>query len=289
MKKNLKLLSYLLLSLNLWGVYFGQKAANAFFPIINEPNQEELESTSIQIGKTALQLIQFGQNDEAIKLLKLAVKLNPLEDALWLSLAEAQIRSNQKKEGILSLNKAIELQPKKEAIYFTKASVHMNLKNPKKAIEIIKKGLSINENSERGYFLLGNARIILKEYKLALIAFEKASKINSNFWQSINNQGLILYELNKPKQAISRFKLALKISKDAEPMLALAVVQFTTNNKSVESINLAKNALKTNPKYVSTEYQGEQLWGQKLQKAAQILFKSKEMVKAVTEAKKKSQ
>ena len=34
---------------------------------INEPNQQELESTAIQIGKTAIQLIKFGQNKEAIK------------------------------------------------------------------------------------------------------------------------------------------------------------------------------------------------------------------------------
>ena len=70
--------------------------SSAFFPKINEPNQQELESTSIQIGKTALQLIQFGQNEEAIKLLKLAVNLNPNETDLWINLGEAQIRSNKK-------------------------------------------------------------------------------------------------------------------------------------------------------------------------------------------------
>ena len=72
-------------------------------------------------------------------------------------------------------------------------------------------------------------------------------------------------------------------------MLALAIALFSTNNNHNKSISLAKNALKLNPKYVSIDYQAKQLWGSKLQKAAQLLFKTKEMIKAVKEAKEKSQ
>ena len=204
MKRNIAIILYLLIGLNLFESFSTTKPSNAFFPRVNEPNEKELKSTSIQIGKTAVQLIQFGQNNEAIKLLKLAIKLNPNEYALWTSLAESQIRSNKKEEAILSLNKAIELNPKKESIHFTKASIYMNLNNPKKAIPIIKKGLSINKNSERGYFQLGNAEIMLKNYQSALIAFQRSSNINPNYWQSINNEGLILYELNKRKKALKK-------------------------------------------------------------------------------------
>ena len=59
--------------------------------------------------------------------------------------------------------------------------------------------------------------------------------------------------------------------------------------KSIESLNLAKKALNLNPKYVSKEYQKKQLWGKKLQKSAQLLFKNKEMKKVVKEALEKSQ
>ncbi|WP_269603880.1 tetratricopeptide repeat protein [Prochlorococcus marinus] len=263
--------------------------SSAFFPKINEPNQQELESTAIQIEKTAIQLIQFGQNEEAIRLLKLAIKLHPNEIALWTSLAEAQVRSNKNYEALSSLNQAIKLRPNEESIYLRKAYIYMNLNDPKNAKTSIKKGLSINKNNARGYFQLGNAEIMLNNYRLALIAFKKSSKINSNFWQSINNEGLVLYELNNFKEAISKFRSALEISNDAEPMLALAIVLYSFNNKSVESLNLAKIALKSNPNYVSNEYQRKQLWGKKLQKSAQLLFKNKEMKKVVREAKEKSQ
>ena len=165
----------------------------------------------------------------------------------------------------------------------------MDLNDPQKAKFFIKEGLSLNKNNERGYFQLGNAEIMLNNYKSALIAFKISSRINSNFWQSINNEGLVLYELNNFKEAISRFRSALKISNDAEPMLALAIVLYSSDNKSIDSISLAKNALKSNPKYVSKEYQEKQLWGKKLQTSAQLLFKNKEMKKVVREAKEKSQ
>tara|TARA_Y100001968_G_scaffold470_1_gene365 strand:+ start:449 stop:1318 length:870 start_codon:yes stop_codon:yes gene_type:complete len=288
MKIIIKTIFQIFLGLSFFEIYIKSKTANAFIPRINEPNQEELQSTSIQIGKTAIQLIQFGENEEAIKLLKLAVKLNPTEEAFWLSLAEAQVRLNKNIEAISSLNKAIELKPNAEGIFFTKASIYMNLNNPKSAVKIIKKGLTINNKSARGYFLLGNAEIMRNNLNLALDAFKRSSKINSEFWQSINNEGLILYELNKPKQAISKFRLAIKISNNAEPMLALASVLHSIENKSIESITLARNALKSNPNYVSNEYQAKQLWGEKLQKAAIHLFKNKEMIKAVKEAKETS-
>ena len=289
MKKRIPNIYKFIICLSIFECFLITKSINAFFPKINEPNQEELKSTSVQIGKTAIQLIQFGQNDEAIKLLRLAIKLNPKEVELWTGLAEAQIRSDRNYEALSSLNQAIKLRPNEQKIYLSQGSIYMSLNDPKKAKISIKKGLLINKNSERGYFQLGNAEIMLNNYKSALNAFKKSSEINSDFWQSINNEGLVLYELNNFKDAISKFRSALKISNDAEPMLALAIVLYTSDNKSIESLNLAKNALKSNPQYVSKDYQKKQLWGKKLQKSAQLLFKNKEMKKVVREAKKKSQ
>ena len=263
--------------------------SSAFIPQINEPNQQELNSTAIQIGKTAIQLIELDQNEEAIRLFKLAIKLNPKEITLWKALAEAQYRTNKNYEALESLAKANALRADEPDIYFRQASIYMNLNNPNKAKIFIKKGLSINQNDERGYFQLGNAEIMLNNYNLALIAFKKSSKINPKFWQSINNEGLVLYELNNYKKAIIKFRSAIKISNDPEPILALAVVLYSSNNKSNESFNLAKMALKSNPKYAWKEYQAEQLWGKKLRKSAQLLFKSQEMKKIVIEAKERSQ
>ena len=149
MKKIITAIYQSFLYLTLIEYFLVIKPSNAFIPIINEPSRQELESTSKQIGKTATHLIQLGQNNEAIKLLKLATKLNPKEKELWAILAEAEIRSDNKYQAISSLNQIIKLEPKDQNIYFSIASIYMDLNQPKKAKVFIKKGLASNKNKAR--------------------------------------------------------------------------------------------------------------------------------------------
>ena len=286
--KTAKIFKYLL-SLSLIETFFATNSSIAFFPRINEPNQQELESTSIQIGETAKQLIQFGQYKEAIKILNLALQLNPKKENLWMDLAEAQFKAKNSEKALLSLDKALLINPKNASIYFTKGSIYMNSKHLENAISMLNQGLLLDNKNQIGYFQLGNAYIMLKEYTKALDTYNKVTKLNPNFWQVINNQGLILYEINKKKEALSKFKLAAKISNDAEPRLALAISIYSTKGNSIESFNIAKNALTDNPKYADIEYQSEQLWGRKLQHSAKLLFKTEEMKKVVREAREKTQ
>ena len=278
-----------LLSLSLIETFFVTNSSIAFFPRINEPNKQELEYTSIQIGETAKQLIKFSQYKEAIKILNLALQLNPKEENLWIALAEAQFKAKDSEKALLSLDKASIINPKNASIYFTKGSIYMNSKQLENAISMLNQGLLLDNKNETGYFQLGNAYIMLKEYTKALDTYNKVTKLNPNFWQVINNQGLILYEINKKKEALSKFELAAKISNDAEPRLALAISIYSTKGNSIKSFNIAKNALTDNPKYADTEYQSEQLWGRKLQHSAKLLFKTEEMKKVVREAREKTQ
>ena len=288
MKKASKIFKYLL-SLSLIKIFFVPNSSIAFFPRINEPNQQEFESTSRQIEKTAIQLIQFGQYKEAIKILKLALKLNPTEETLWTTLADAQFKSKDSNNALLSLDKVLVINPKNASIYFAKGSIYMNSKNLENAILMLNQGLLLDNKNETGYFQLGNAYIMLKEYKKALHTYNKVTKLNPNFWQVINNKGLILYEINKKEEALSKFKLAAKLSNNAEPRLALAIASYSMKGISIETLNIAKNALIDNPKYADIEYQSEQLWGRKLQHSAKLFFKTKEMKKVVREAREKTE
>ncbi len=288
MEKASRIFKYLL-GLSLIKTFFIPNSSIAFFPRINEPNQQEFESTSRQIEKTAIQLIQFGQYKEAIKILKLALKLNPTEETLWTTLADAQFKSKDSNNALLSLDKVLEINPKNASIYFAKGSIYMNSKNLENAILMLNQGLLLDNKNETGYFQLGNAYIIQKEYKKALHTYNKVTKLNPNFWQVINNKGLILYEINKKEEALSKFKLAAELSNNAEPRLALAITIYSMKGISIETLNIAKNALIDNPKYADIEYQSEQLWGRKLKHSAKLFFKTKEMKKVVRKAREKTE
>ena len=118
-----------------------------------------------------------------------------------------------------------------------------------------------------------------KNYKKALLKYNKVIDIKANFWQAINNKGLIFFEQDEILLAINNFTEAIKIEKNAESMLALAVSIRNKNKK--KSIILVREALQKDPNYVSFKFRDEQLWGEKLQKATEELFKIEELKKDI--------
>ena len=70
-----------------------------------------LTETSLGIGFTASQYIQFGQSKEAINLTKLAISLNPKLVENWIILSQAQSNSNLLQEAFQSINTAKGINP----------------------------------------------------------------------------------------------------------------------------------------------------------------------------------
>ena len=63
-------------------------------------------------------------------------------------------------------------------------------------------------------------------------------------------------------------------------MLALGVSLKDTDKK--QSILLVKEALQKNPNYASFKFREEQLWGEKLQRATEEVFKLEELKKDIS-------
>ena len=91
--------------------------AYSFVPYVYEPNPQNLYRTSLNIGRTATQLLQIGQNEQAALLAALAVRLQPNDERLWSVLAEAQHRSGEIEAAIISLTKAKEINPKLASVW----------------------------------------------------------------------------------------------------------------------------------------------------------------------------
>ena len=266
------------------GIILYSEPTKAFVPYFYKPNSEELKKTSINIAKTAAQLIHLGQPKEAMRLALLAVSLEPNDERLWGILAETQTRMNLIDKAIESLSKAKRINPTNPSIWFAEATLELQKNRSKNAIKLLRIGLKYDKSNAGAYFQLGNARIMEKQPNLALIEFEKAIKIESKFWEAINNQGIILFELDKIEKAIVKWRKVLEIKKNAEPMLALATALNLLNPNNSESIDLAKEALTKNPNYVFSIHQQKQLWGYKLRKAAKKLLNKQELLLDVKKA-----
>ena len=81
------------------------KPSKAFIPKVHEPNLNELKIKGKAYGKTAAQLLYFGQIKKAKQFANLAVRLSPYNDQLWSILAETQIRNKELYQAKKSLNK----------------------------------------------------------------------------------------------------------------------------------------------------------------------------------------
>ena len=249
------------------------------------PTIENLEKESLSISKNAYQLLYFGQYKEGLSLAKLAVKINKENEKLWLILAEAQIANNLYKQALTSLDNAQNLNSNISEIYFAKSNIYLKNKQLKDAKAALKNGLKIEPTNHKAIFQFGNILLMEKDHIASIKLFEKSVKIKPDFWQAINNQGLAYYEMDKINQSIGYFEKAISIQENAEPLLGLASCLRIKNIKL--AIELAKKALAKDPNYVSYEYRKEQLWGDKLQKSAEILLQNEQLQTDVILAKSK--
>ena len=259
---------------------FQIKKSNAFIPYYDLPSKKFLKLNGSEIGKNAYQLLYFGQLKEGLALAKLAVSLNPKDVNLWSLLAEAQINNKLFDDALLSIKEGKLINPLVSELYFAEGSIYISQNKKQKAKNSLKKGLEIQPKNATALFQYGNIFLMEKNYKKALSKYNTIIEIKANFWQAINNRGLIYFEQDEILLAINNFTKAIEIEKNAESMLALGVSIKNTNKK--KSILLVKEALQKNPNYVSSKYREEQLWGEKLQKATEELFKTEELKKDIS-------
>ena len=264
-KRRFRIFIVFLLLINLFNV----KKLDAVIPYYVFPSKSNLKKQSIEIGKSAYQLLYFGQYEEGLKLAELAISLYKNDEKLWAILVEAQIANKLYDKALISIENGKRIKPKMSELFFAESSIYLKKKNIKKAKVSLLKGLELKPENVNGIFQLGNIFLIEKEYKKALNEFNKAIIVKKNFWQAENNKGLAFYELEKKQEAINSFKKAIDIEENAEPILALAA-SLGINNQN-ESILLAKKALKKDPNYLNSEYRKEQLWGEKLQNSTETL------------------
>jgi len=257
----------------------------SIIPYYYLPTINNLEKEGLSIGKSAYQLLFFGQYEDSLNLAKLAVKINPKDEKLWLILSEAQVANNLYKNALKSLDQAQTINPNFSEIYFAKSNIYLQISKQNKAKNALEKGLSIEPNNHKAFFQLGNILLMEKNYFEAIKLFDRSIKIKPDFWQAFNNQGLAYFEKNEITSSIKLFEKAISIEDNAEPLLGLASCLRLKDNKL--AIELAKKSLAKDPNYVNHSYRKEQLWGEKLQASTEILLQNKKLQDYVIVAKSK--
>ena len=197
--------------------FFKVDQVQSIIPYYYLPTIKNLQKEGLSIGKNAYQLLYFGQYEQGLNLAKLAIKINKMDEKLWLILGEAQIVNKLYKEALISLNQAEKLNPNISEIYFGKSNVYLKISQLKNAKTALKTGLKIEPNNHKAIFQLGNILLMEKNYYEAIKYFDKSVKIKPNFWQAINNQGLAYFEKNNINQSIEHFEKQSQLKRTQNP------------------------------------------------------------------------
>ena len=282
MKKVLRKILFIYL---LSGSLFKIEQVQSLVPYYYFPTKKTLQKESLSIGKSAYELLYFGQKEKSLNLAKLAIKINKKDENLWLLFAEAQIANNLYENALTSLDKAQKINSNNSEIYFRKSNVYLKIDQLENAKTSLTKGLQIEPNNYKAIFQLGNITLMEKNYTEAIKLFDKSVKIKPDFWQAINNQALAYFEKSNINLSSKHFEKAISIQENAEPLLGLASCLRIKDIKL--ALILAKKALEKDPNYVRYDYRKEQLWGEKLQDSTEKLLESEELRKDVMLAKSK--
>ena len=263
--------------------FFEVEQVKSIVPYYYFPKIENLQKTSLSIGKNAYQLLYFGQYEQSLNLAKLAVKINKTNEKLWLILAETEVANELYKQALVSLNKAENLNSNISEIYFVKSNIYLKILQLKNAKTALETGLKLEPNNYKAIFQLGNIFLMEKNYSEAIKFFDKSVTIKPDFWQAINNKGLAYFEKDNKDLSIKFFEKAISIEENAEPLLGLASCVRMKDIKL--AVELTKKALAKNPNYVDSDYRKEQLWGEKLQTSTEFLLQNEQLQQDVRLAK----
>ena len=195
----------------------------------------------------SLQNIQSGRLDEAERLLKQVLKIQPKNaDALcFFSVVLAHKLDYQ--EALTLINKAIEASPKSALAYSNKGNILKELGRYDEAIISLDKAIQLDRNFVEAYNNKGNVLQAVGEYKEAILIYNKAITLVPNFAQSYNNKGNALERTHQFSEALDCYSKALLINPNYAEVYSNRGLVFFKLKQYSEALNELDKAIAINP------------------------------------------
>ncbi|MCF8370814.1 MAG: hypothetical protein K9H64_04275 [Bacteroidales bacterium] len=143
----------------------------------SQTNQDK----AYEIGRIAINKMDSGYIEESIKLLKVAIKLDPESLRYPYEMAYAYSMNTDYKKAIKILKGLLKHPDVNDRIYQMLGNNYDYSKNPKKATETYETGLQLFPNSGCLYLERGNMELHKEEYLNALDYYEKGIEVDPQF------------------------------------------------------------------------------------------------------------
>jgi arylsulfatase A-like enzyme/Flp pilus assembly protein TadD len=163
-------------------------------------------------------LVQHGQWERALDILKAALALADFDPAVWVNLGVVYTNKEDLANAAAAFDKAIALHPAAAAAYFYRGSAYVTLsKAPAdlaRAVQDFQKVIALDPTSVIAYHGLGDACQAANDLDGAVAAWEKAVAIDPKDDFAVYNLGLAAFNKGDKARARRYFERFLEIKKD---------------------------------------------------------------------------
>jgi len=211
---------------------------------------KEYDNNIILLNFCAISLIGQKKNEEAIKIFKKLINLDPKNVDAHYNLANALVEIKNYEEAIINFKKAINLNSKYLPAYINLGNLFKEIKMLDDSVKIYMEGLNINSNEPLLHYNLGNAFSEKGEFQKAINSYNNAIKLNPNNPEAYSNLGTVYKNLGKLKDSFDAFSKAISIN--PKNFIAFSGLGLTLKKlkKFPEAIQAFKEGIKINPNFV---------------------------------------
>ncbi|ABD02932.1 tetratricopeptide repeat protein [Synechococcus sp. JA-2-3B'a(2-13)] len=248
------------------------------------PNGGLMQAQALQLATDSLRLAQFGQTEEALRRLQLAVAMVPNSSELLYVLGNVHLELGDLEQAIASLQKARALSPQDGAVLYSLGSAYLRQGSYFAAAETLERAVALQPDNPNARFQLGNAYLMLDRWDAARQEYEKTLQLDPAYWPAMNNMGLVDYEQGDLDAAIDRWERTIEMNNAvAEPYLALATALYI-RGETERAEELGAKAMRLDPNYARLQVLRENLWRENLLRDVQILLRTRPVAEALQQA-----
>ena len=187
-------------------------------------------------------LEQMQRVPEAIIANQKALKIEPNDPEVHLSLGNNLGHLEKLKDAELSYKKAIEIKPDYFQAYYNLANILKKMQRFEEAASNFKRVIAIKPDFAQGYNSFGTTLIDLGQLNDALVILKKAIEIKPDYSQAFFNLSIVHRALDKKKEALENLKQAIALNPKyirAYNVLGVTLVELGRHEEALKNFQKA--------------------------------------------------
>ncbi|MBL4755068.1 MAG: tetratricopeptide repeat protein [Flavobacteriales bacterium] len=195
---------------------------------------EDNKVQAYEIAMEAIKIMDNGEIDKSIKLLKKAKKLDAGNYNYPYEIGYAYFMQKDYENAIKTLTEVIDYKENSDQCFTLLGNIYDIDKQPEKAIEIYKIGLEKFPNSGRLYYELGNVTEVLKNYEAALESWETGISVSPAYPSNYHTASIYYCKYSTEKiWGVIYGELFINIERGSKKTEQMSKLLFDTYQSSI--------------------------------------------------------